>query len=394
MPRLFISSRKHKVFTDRKRKVYRKRISGGEVAFSALFAALVLGMAGWFAAQRDNFDPGERDISMATLVEDTVVDNLYRTPLERWTESGHADGGAEGAGLSVAELAPFPAVILDGGWEPSSRLQEFDESTLYEKIDGAAPQYIQFGFVKLHYISIAKAGTTHDISIELYDMGNFENALGIFAAQRDEEAAVVSNGEAHYYLTAVGALGIAGPYYFKLSGTSAEPVILEKSEQLVHALSTIAGQAGQTPRAFEVFTREFGIPFQDIEFEKSDVFQYDFAKDFWFGRAAPESNLRYYVHEAANAEEADVLFDKLLENHLFDYDRALGTDDSTPLEVSASKAVLKHKFLNTYLTLVRVDNLVFGIDGAAESGEASQATAMLQAALLGEGDETEAYSTS
>lgn len=394
MPRLLISSRKHKVFTDRKRKVYRKRISNGEVAFSVVFAVLVLGMAGWFAAQKDNFDPGERDISMATLVENTVVDTLYRTPLQRWTEPGRVSGTPQAAGPGAGELAPFPASILEGGWEPSSRLQAFDESTLYEKINGAAPQYVQFGFVKLHYISIAKTGTDHDISIELYNMGKFENALGIFAAQRDEDAAVLTDGNAHYYRTAVGALGIAGPYYFKLSGTSADPVILEKSDQLVRALATLAEQAGRAPRAFDVFAREFGIPFQDIEFEKSDVFQYDFAKEFWFGKAAPDSNLRYYVHEAADAEEAKALFDKLLENHLFDYDRTDAKGQPGTVGASESKVILKHKFLNTYLTLVRVDNLVFGIDGAAESGEANQATATLQAALLGEGDETEAYSAS
>lgn len=382
MPKLFISSRQHKVFTDRKRKVLRKRIPNAEVGFSIVFIAILVAMGIWFAMKKDDFDPSERDVSLAVLEEDTVIDNLYRTPLKRWVDPTVE---AAGTGSVLMDLTPFPGAILDGGWQPSSRLQHFTKDNLYEKINGAADQFFQFGFVQLHYIAIAKPDEQYDISIELYDMGALENAMGIFAAQRDGDADLVDSGSAHYYETTLGAIGIAGPYYFKVVGNVEDTAIVEKARRIVAALGEVAGKAAAPPRPYVILTQKLGIPFDSILFEKSDVFQYDFAKDFWFGKAGSDPSFQYYVHESANEDEAASLYERLLENHLFDYDEVTRADD---------EVVLRHKFLNTYLSLNKKNNVVYGVDGAPEPAVLEEATERLDAALGEELDEAEAYSAS
>lgn len=379
MPRLLISTPANPVFTDRKRKVFRKKISNGEIAFSAAFVVFVFLMAVWFFTKKDDYNPAERDIAMSVLEQDVVRDTLYRRPLKLWADPAATAGGAP-AGPA---LGAFPVALLDGGWEPSSRVQQFDPTNMWEKINGAADQYIQFGVVALHYVSI-KSGEA-DISIELYDMGSMQNALGIFGAQKDEYAEVTNENGVSYYLTGAGAIGTAGQYYFKAAGNAENELINEKGKQLVAVFAGMGAASGNQPRPYQILATDLGVPSDAIEFAKSDVFQYAFAKDFWFGSAGAAPNFRYYIHEAANPDAATTLYIQLLENNLFDYDEISRTENSV---------VLKHKFLNTYLSLVQADAMVFGVDGAPETAALEEATAKLRGALEGNGDEAEAYSAS
>lgn len=365
---------KERVFNNRKRKVFRKRIPAREVV-SGLLLILILVAAGvWFATRKHVYDATERDISTTILASSSVEDRLYQTPLQRWVDPERA-AAAPGA-PATADLGVFPATILEGGWQPSSRLQEFNPDTLYEKINGAAEQYLQFGFQKLHYIAVAKSDSGQDLSIELYDMGQFQNALGIFAAQRGAGQATQKAGPASYYSTEAGAVALFGRYYLKLAGNESSPFVQEKATQLVGEIATLAQSGQDTPKAYLMFSELLGFPFDSISYERTDVFQYSFAKDFWFGTLPEAPDSRYYVHESASEEEAGTLYRQLLENHQFDY---------TVVEEREYDVVLKHNFLNTYLTLSRRGTLILGVDNAADQTAANHG----MSALLGVLDATE-----
>lgn len=130
--------RKERIFTNRKRRVARKRIPGGETIFGGCFVVFLTVLCGWFLSQKDDFNPDDRDISIAVLEESVVEDNLYRTPLQPWIDPVDRSGGST---APQYRLGVFPQSILEGGWIPASRLQTFNESNLFEKINGAAPQY-------------------------------------------------------------------------------------------------------------------------------------------------------------------------------------------------------------------------------------------------------------
>jgi len=134
---------KHKqIFNNQSRKVYRKRISLREVGFSAFFVFFVALMTLWFFAQEDNFNPGERDIDIALLVENSVEDELYRTPFEQWVDRTAAVVSSAGA-AAAPQVGIFPAAILDGGWKTTARVREYDESNLYEKAPMNRRQFIR-----------------------------------------------------------------------------------------------------------------------------------------------------------------------------------------------------------------------------------------------------------
>ena len=59
---------KDKVFNDRSRKIFRHYFGASELAFGVFFILFTVAMGAWFVMQRDNYDPGERDISMELMI--------------------------------------------------------------------------------------------------------------------------------------------------------------------------------------------------------------------------------------------------------------------------------------------------------------------------------------
>lgn len=359
-----------RVFNNRPRKVFRKHIPKGEALFGAVFLVFVGSMIGWFAAQKNNYNPADRDISMETMEQDAVVDELWRMPLHTWVEPGTQVAAAGGV-VPAVDTGVFPPTLLEGGWSLAGRVQPFTAETLYEKVDGAAEQNIQFGLTHAFFAGMEKPAEQLSINIEVYDQDSFANALGIFSAQRDANKEVIAETGAYYYLTTVGAIGIAGPYYFKITGAQEGEATIAKAKQLVGMMAQMAQGKGDVPAAFGLFVDKLGVPFSAIQFQKSDVFQFDFAKDFWF--AQPQENgPKMFLHEAATPEEARTLLDKLVQNNLFDYEA---------VEQADGRAVLKHKYLGEYLLLQESGSMVYGIDGAPDLNAAQQQAQQLQGAF-------------
>ena len=355
----FMPPKKEKIFNDRERKVFRKVIPPQEVTFSVFFILLTAGMAWWFFAQEDNYDPGERDIAIELLQEQSVEDNLYRTPLKRWVDPALVPAGGEGLPLAVPDMGIFPPEILATGWQPEGRVEEFGYDNVYEKIDGQETQYKAFGFQYLHFITLERPNEELYINIELYDQTNFTNALGLFAAQRTPGAVVQKAGNTYFTPTSVGALGMVGKYYFKLTGNEESPLIEEQTLQFIEAFGAGVADAGEPPALLAAL--ESKLNFDQIAYEKQDVFQYEFASDFWFGRPGTPDGPRIFVHEAADDAAAAELYSLFLEEQKYEY---------TVLNEEAASALLKHEFLDTVFGLVQDGRYVYGVDNAADEASA------------------------
>lgn len=359
-----------RLFNPLKRKVLRRQISEHETRFAIVFLLLLVATAVVVGMQKDRFDPSERDISFAQLEKDSVEDTLYRTPFKRWVAPG-----SEGAVQASVDLGIFPPEVLAGGWQLDGRVETYDPSNLYEKINGAAEQYLSFGFRRLDYLTLAK--DQHFLTIEIYDQAEFGNTLGLFSAQRDASRRVTTRPDGvFYYSTSVGAIGGYENYYFKISGNSTKEAVTSKATALVEVLAGLPVQASTAPWPFTVLTQRLGLPFDRVAYQKNDVFQYDFARDFWFGSLGGGSEARYFLHEASDAEQARTLFDQLVEEQSFEYEA---------VETDSRNALFEHRFLHTFFSLHRRGPLVFGIDGAADPGQARAAQARLEKAVTDDG---------
>lgn len=364
-----------RLFNNRERKLFRKHIPTAESVFGGFFIAVLLLATWWFIAQKDNFDPTERDISMELMIDGSVEDTLYRTPLQRWMDPAqvHAYAGAPGAMLM--DTGFFPQDILAGHWDVGSRAETFDAGRMWEKINGAAEQYLQFGCKNLHYISLKKQDEELELNIEMYDMGAFQNALGIFSIQRDEYTEVSTDGPIQFYDTTAGAIGITGPFYIKVAGDQASEELVRKAKQIIKAVAEMDEAKSGLPKALQVFSDVLDIPFAQISFEKSDVFQYGFANNFWFAQPDSEKDLKYFVHEGESEEDIKKLYDLLVENFLYDYEEVSKTDN---------EIVMKHLFLEVYLVISMNGNTLYGVDGVEEFETLDSHLAVLKGAFLNE----------
>ncbi len=362
-----------KIFNDRPRKMFRHYIGTSEIVFSTVFVGFVLLMGIWFVAQKNNFDPTERDVSYEFLAQDSEVvqDHLWEMPLQFWVEPG-SETAAKASG---PDIGIYPEITVGDGWRAAKPVVAYNWDNLYEKIDGQETQYKGFGFEAMYYLGIAFSEEDLECSIELYDMGEFQNALGVYAAQRSATSTVEKMGESWVTVTQAGALALYDKYYIKVSGNADSARIREHAVAIVTAFADAAADPAPLPDQYLQMNEDLGVPFKDIAYLKQDVFQYDFATDFWFGKTADGAKTRFYLHKAADDAAAEALFGQLLEENEFEYET---------VSRDGNNILFNHEFLKTYVTLNQSGPYVFGIEGAASAEEAAELLAKLSGVLSGQ----------
>lgn len=194
-------------------------------------------------------------------------------------------------------------------------------------------------------------------------MASLPNALGIFATQRDDDQVLERLDNVHFFETPAGAMGIISNFYFKLTGNQNISQMTEKARSLINVLNDLRSGSAGVPKIFDVFSNKMKVPFERIIYERQDVFQFDFAKDFWFARPEAGVDIRCYAHEAVSEGDAQQLFDRLYEENLFDH---------TLVNEAQQGVVLKHNFLGTFLALNRNGSYIFGVDNATDENVLNQ----------------------
>jgi len=348
-------ARKSKVFNRLGRpRLLRKVIPTGEAAVGVLLLLVIVGMILWLGAQRSNYDPGERDIETALLIKQSVEDNLYRTPLKRWRDPSLGD-----LGPAPVNLGPFDPSLLTGGWRSVSTPQTFEPDTLYEKT----------------VIELEHPGEGRSLDVFLYDQGTFEGSLGVYQEQRGDKPVAHLEG-VHYTPNTLGAIGMSGRLFFHALGDAPADSIEAMTQGVVKALARL-GQQGIPPPGFETLNRGLGVPFEQIGYQPSNVFQYRFARRFWFADLEDAAGARIFFHTAESPTAARELFDKLRVELLEDYDSLVST---------AARILLQHRFLETYFGLMHEGTIVFGVEKHPQREAVAVVLKRLQTILHGQGD--------
>jgi hypothetical protein len=122
--------------------------------------------------------------------------------------------------LPVAASAPaldlaalFPE--LDG-WSRDGKIETFQPENLYEHIDGAAENFLAYGFQRL---AVQNYGDKQKraLSAEIYFHGSPDNAFGIYGSEKPLAGDYLRIGAQGYYEEGVLNF-ISGAYYVKLNG--------------------------------------------------------------------------------------------------------------------------------------------------------------------------------
>lgn len=89
----------------------------------------------------------------------------------------------------------LPSAYELKGWEMQGDPYVYDASTLYQYIDGAADQFILYGFKKLQGAEfINTTDAQESLIVDVYDMGSDLSAFGIFMSKKDPTSSVLKIG--------------------------------------------------------------------------------------------------------------------------------------------------------------------------------------------------------
>ncbi len=116
-------------------------------------------------------------------------------------------------GLELSSLAP-------AGFETLSKAESYNADSLYEKIDGKAPLYLEAGFKEL---STQRFAETSDpnlwMELYIYDMGDIKNAFCVYSQQRREGAEAFPSMQ-FAYKSGNALYFVDGKYYIEIVGSS------------------------------------------------------------------------------------------------------------------------------------------------------------------------------
>ena len=115
------------------------------------------------------------------------------------------------AGCST-QFTGFPQI---NGWSLDSNVKMYNPANLYEYINGAAEQYIEFGFQSLQSGDLTQDGVT--VTLDVYDMGSPLNALGMYRIERPADAEALKIGAEACVTPPYQALLLKNQYYVKIS---------------------------------------------------------------------------------------------------------------------------------------------------------------------------------
>ncbi|MGP0069783.1 MAG: DUF6599 family protein [Isosphaeraceae bacterium] len=176
--------------------------------------------------------------------------------------SGNGLGAAEVAAELVAVPEPqrtiaamLPLSELPPGWTVGKSgeryIETFNADNLYEKIDGRAESFLQYGVKGMAYTFYHPTGdASNEIQLYVFEMPDALKALGKYASEKPDEAEPAAIGD-QGYTSAGSTLFYAGKYYTQIVSTQDDPKFSAFAMEL--AKRVVARQKpGSTPPATPV----------------------------------------------------------------------------------------------------------------------------------------------
>lgn len=402
------------LFNPKRPRLLRQTISGTENLVSLALAFSLIGIIVWVLGEKDNYDPNARDVSVDMLTAASTDTHLYTPPLKTLTAPTTPNPAVASAATAQSQFGVFPVGIFANGWQLSAKPKQFGPDTLFEKINGEAPKFLKQGFQTLHYVKLKNEQADAEIAIELFDQGNVAGSSGVFAQHKRADAVTERHESSLYFRTAIGAIGRVGGYFYRITGDADTTQIQDKAVHIAQALALLDPQrvadspegsqedslgdrpadsntsadrqapppetsgnaivGGDGDMLLAILRDKLGIPEERISFQAENVFQYDFAHDFWFGQPDADHDAQVFVHQTNASAEATTLLGELEAELVYDYD--VEPTDTTDVKV------FKHKFLGTFMAIAVNDATLFGIENSATAAGALDAVGKFQAALL------------
>ncbi len=311
-----------------------------------------------------------------------------------------------GSGLSPAEITaelqtvpepqkPLAAMLPLAGLPPEwtvgklgeRHLETFNADNLYEKIDGRAESFIQYGVKGMAYAFFHPTGDpSNELQLYVFEMADPLKALGKYGSEKPEEVSPVSVGS-QGYSSAGSLLFYSGKYYTQIVSTLDDPKFsafaleiakkvaarqagtpaAEKSQAAAaNGESKGAAPANNDPAAFFALlpadNRE-----GDAKYVAQDVFGYSFLSDvFMADYKKGEDTWQGFLRPYKTPEEAKKVFQQYIEGVKKD-----GAQVKTATTEGADEMIISTN-IGMVDVVFRKGNTLAGANGASKQSLAEE----------------------
>jgi hypothetical protein len=165
---------------------------------------------------------------------------------------------------NAARLSTFLRQPLPGHALAQGNSSTYDADSLYQYIDGGADIYLLYDFKTLLHQNVKS--DANEVTADIYEMGNREDAFGIYSSERSSSYTFLPIGAEGY--RGQGILNfLEGQYYVKLSGSG--PNVDGLLGEFAQLLSSRIGGSRTLPALLASFPREHRIAHSE-QFIKKD----------------------------------------------------------------------------------------------------------------------------
>ncbi|MFZ2055176.1 MAG: DUF6599 family protein [Candidatus Aminicenantales bacterium] len=218
---------------------------------------------------------------------------------------------AFGQEMSTPSLQTFLPRL--SGWSLSEAPRGFSPGTLFEYINGAAENYLSYGFRELLVSDFKKDESTASLTVEIYDMGDETRAFGVYSSERYPESRFLNIGNQGYLEE--GTLNfIVGGLYVKLlcfdCGEGAEEILRSVAQQV----ETKVPVKGQLPLLLGLFPGE-GLVANSEKFVLQNVLGFGFLHHGYLADyRAQGQQFELFIIQGTSPQDAEDMLGQYLES--------------------------------------------------------------------------------
>ncbi len=258
----------------------------------------------------------------------------------------------------------FPVAKLPGT-EPAVYIETFNADNLFEKIDGRAESFVQYGVRGMACCSYHPPGN-HDDEVQLFvfEMGDPLKARGKFDSERPEEAKNLESLGTGAYTAAGSVFFYSDRYYTIVNVARDDPKLATFAREVAARVVTLQKKAkGAGPSPEDVFAFLPAEPKKSaMKYVAQDVFGYSFLSDvFLADYEVGDVKFQGFLRPYESPAEARKIFDQ--------YISTAKKDGAVVTDVPGSKAdkMIMSFNIELYDVIFLKGNTVGGSNGAKDA---------------------------
>ncbi len=170
---------------------------------------------------------------------------------------------------SQALLALLPQDNAVSGWTMKSEARFFNPDDLFEYINGAAENYLNYGFQRVVTAEYSHPQMASEAVLEIYEMKDALNAFGIYASELNPDSEFLEIG-AEGYIGGTALHFWSGPYYSKITVFEESDALKAEMKNIAESLSEKMGPADAAFPEISGFPAEGLIP-HSIRYLPKDI---------------------------------------------------------------------------------------------------------------------------